>query len=191
MSSCSCVYRQEQMVGFFIEGCNVRTRNLVRSKFEEKKDMPLTKLAEFARDMHARTDGRMWTSDTKEADTHRRKRKEKNRNDQSPPTPLLRTDTSYQDVTSTPVSATGYDSPRTTPAWPSGDLRPSPHTPSPNPRPQRPNNNIPTIMSLQLFPTNRRTTPDNRRVNFPNPRKKTQRIYHQFLRTSLRLPCVL
>ena len=162
MSRCGCVYSQEQMIGFFIEGCNTRIRNLVRTKFEEKKDMTLTKLAEFARDMDARTDGRMWTSDNEDGEPRRRKRKEKGRNEQQP-SPLFSTEETTPPATS-PVNS-NYSTPQPTPPW-----RPS-NQPSPvNPRPPHNNNNN------QLYPINRRAGNNNNRNNYqqqPSPTRPT------------------
>ena len=131
--------------------------------------MTLTKLAEFARDMDARTDGRMWTSDNEESDTRRRRSRERGRNKHSPASPLFSTDTSYIDPPLTPVSSAGYDDSNTPTSWRQSDY--NQQGTSPNPRPLRNNNNNRQPgPSPQLFPTNRRATQDNRRVNFqPSP----------------------
>ena len=160
MSRCGYVYSQEQMIGFFIEGCNIRIRNLVRTKFEEKKDMTLTKLAEFARDMDARTDGRMWTSDNEDGERLRRKRKEKGQQ----PSPLFSTEATTPPTTS-PVNS-NYSTPQPTLPW-----RPS-NQPSPvNPRPPHNNNN-----NQQLYAINRRAGNNNNRNNYqqqPPPTRPT------------------
>ena len=64
-------YSKESMIHVFVDGLNVQIRNLVRQKYEGFPDTTLTRLAEYARDMHQNIDGTRYGDEQEPSDKER------------------------------------------------------------------------------------------------------------------------
>ena len=85
------------MIHVFVEDLNVKTRNIVRKKYEDFHKITLTRLAEYARDMDQRSDGTRYGDEPDPIEKKRkiggRGRGNEEREGSARTTPLLSTET--------------------------------------------------------------------------------------------------